>query len=222
MSPTKLIAAIKEAYQGLSTYADAGEATSVSDEATDKENRRSIQFSTNFKRPNCFHFTWHNERGSFIVAHDGTKAYTIMSNKKELCPDWQTALARVVGISDGAAAVILSLLLPDWHGRSLLNMKEVDLIEDDEDTETLYHLRGCTLAKNDTELWLDKSFRVRKFIRSKVLTMQRQQELMARAAATVKDLNAELLEHRDRQLTTEYRYRTVLCDSDMPDSIFKI
>lgn len=208
MIATEIIARTAENYQNCQSYQDDGVVETYPDFGYSRKS-----FRTYFARPNRFRFEWTSFHPKFgedgpqshdIIWTNGQNVYGAFSagkGQQEEMESLRSAAAAASGISSGAVGFIPALIIVeigDLFYRTILSLDNPKLLPDQTiGTLSCYHLQATQDACEDTELWIDKNFSIK---RVKIRT--------------------DKLGGRDRIWFTEINYRQNAFNAAIPDETF--
>jgi len=116
-------------------------------------------FSTYFKRPNSFRFSWRNFDcdADSVIWCDGRKAFAKYSYELQprLIESLNLAVAAATGVSGSTAHTISSLLMEDVSGRKLTDLKDLVYVGTEIlNGEECHHLQH---SRRDRHIFISKS-----------------------------------------------------------------
>lgn len=157
-------------YKSLSSYRDRGRSvqTLKSDSSEKNPSTVVIDFTTLFKRPNKFRFSWTRTEnlgdGPYIseknaIWSDGTRIWSFAASDSTPIAEesFAMAVAGATGVSQGTALHIFRLLTDDVHGFRFDQLRKLKIVR----SEILsgidcYVVQGSQYDMDNYELWIGK------------------------------------------------------------------
>jgi hypothetical protein len=130
-------------YTALDAYQDQGV---VHTWLSRVEKPHERKFSTRFLKPNMFQFEWLDPHPypklshivtKNVVGYDGSSAYSVLQRHEKdpiitIEENFELAIAGATGISGGAIQTIVQLLFPKMETFSILNWRDIEILEETE------------------------------------------------------------------------------------------
>lgn len=206
MDAADIIKKLAERYVSCASYEDSGTVETFPDAGGSGKQ----DFRTYFAKPNKFRFEWltyhqlgKTRRARFnIVWSDGNQAYELFeSQESEQENDFRGAIASASTFSQGAIVLVPALLMQEVAVLIRKSVTQLDYLHRLDDSDNLFHLQGSSRLSNDTELWIDRGF------------------ILRRVKERFEPHDAKF--EGDRVRFVEHRYDSVHFDRPIPDSIFR-
>jgi hypothetical protein len=229
LNPENILARIADRYLNCRTYSDCG----VVDFETVEGKPGSLEFRTQFIRPEYYSFEWQDygpRRGKSedfaLLWSSAGETYVRHRWGLEREESLGLAVAGATGCSSGVASIIPPLLLPSLrvNCRNLLELVDLQLLRNETfESEECHVLQGCLQKKGDHILWVStRNDSIRHIFDDRSWTADESRRDHEKMIADTK-LMAELaekgltpplnMEHTDKRFVLEFTFRDIHFDA---------